>query len=659
MTGRDVLPLFLVFLYLFVDFIPRFEGADVMGAQWIYLAVVNVLSAIYVFFNRKSIAEALSSVGRNVVTIVFTAFYVLAAVSILFAMNKIESYVVFGRFSTMFVGFLSMSVLLYNRPNFFKIIAQILAIFLLLQSVDLLNQFFTNFESLPMTELVNSLKMNSGNKNIMAASLVMKVPFAIYCIYNQRLFGKIFNLGILLLGTLTIFFVNARASYISLILVGLLFIGYSAFEYLQEKNLKVLLRRAMYFFIPFIVTFLLSNVIIDSKLSLEEEATGYGSVAERLGTLSISQQANSLRMNQYKGALAYIQSHPLMGAGFGNWKLASIPYERTFSDEMYISYHVHNDFLEYTAEMGIVGGLLYLAIYLALAVLSFRVIFSKTATRAQKQMSAFALMALAVYFIDAMFNFPMERPIMQVFLGFIVALHINIYLQSRSQVKDQRIFKWTPPVFTVFTIAVMLPSIWIGSQVYKSMVAQGKYNQDMLSGTPVYKSAQVVPSLPDIPNLNVFGFPIDAIKARYYLAEKKYDSSLLYLNRSMDVNPYITYNEFLKGNLYLERQEWDSAFKYAQKAFYMKPRAKSNYQLYNAVLAHYRDSTAATNAFNETRQFRNEAWLWNDYINIMYNCGKDYQFLANLADSAAKLFPDDPDLKRKQVELGALRNTPR
>ncbi len=660
LTAVDILPLGLIFLYLFVDFIPRFDAADVMGAQWIYLIIVNVLSAVYIFLTRKTVGEAITSVSKSWLAIIFTALYLLAGFSIIVAMNKIESFVTYSRFTTTFLAFWSMAILLYNRPNFFKIFAQILSAFLLIQSIDLLNQFFAGFDTMSMTELVNNLKSNSGNKNIMAASLVMKVPFAAYCIFTQKTAGKIINTTILTLAALTIFFVNARASFLSLILVSVIVAAYLLYDYFSEKNIKLLLQKAGMYFIPLVLMFVLANIILESKKEFEEQSSNYGSVTERLSTLSLEKQKNSLRMNQYKSALSYIKDHPFMGSGFGNWKLVSIPYERNYSDEMYISYHVHNDFLETTAELGFGGGLLYAALYFVMAFIGLSIIFSRAASRQLKQMAAFALMALSVYFIDAMFNFPLERPIMQMYLAFILALHLNLYISFKKQATTtQRKFSWAAIVYSVIVLGLMIPSYYYSRNVYKSMIAQGMYNADMLSGSPVYKSAQVIPSLPDIPDLNVFGFPIDAIKARYLLAEKRYDESLAYLNKSMHVNPYITYNEFLKGNLFLERRQLDSAYFYAKKAFFMKPRAKSNFELFGAVLSQTKDSAMATRAFKETLQFRDEPWLWDDYINILYACGKDYKSLFLLADTAAKKFPDDPKLKQKQKELGQLQNVAR
>ncbi|MGE5518440.1 MAG: O-antigen ligase family protein [Candidatus Dadabacteria bacterium] len=658
----DILPLSLIFLYLFVDFVPNMGSADVMGAQWVYLVIINILSAVYIYFDRKNSSVAISRISRNIVSILFISLFILSGLSILAAMNKVESFVCYARYSATFVSFFSIAVLLFNRPNLFKILAQVLSVFLLIGSIDILRQFFSGLGNTTLGDLIFNLKGNSGNKNIMAASLVLKIPFAAFCIYSFNTIGKVINLLIVALAALAVFFINARASYLSLILVTILFIAYCAYEYLKNKDLKLAGKRIGLFFLPLVVSWIISTIIIDNQLKLEtaDSSYGYGSVTERLSTISFTKEGSNLRMYQWLSAIDYIKHHPAMGAGFGNWKLASIPYEKTFSDEMYITYHVHNDFLETTAEMGLLGGLLYLGIYLAVLLLVFKVVFSK-ANEYYKQIAVFTLMAFSVYFVDAMFNFPLERPIMQIFLASILAFTINAYLLTKSKEQSASIkpFKYAPAVFAVLVLALMIPAYYITHETYKSMVAQNKYNQDMLSGKPVYHAAEVLPAFPSIPNLNVFGFPIDAIKARYLLADKKYDEALAYLNGSMHVDPYITYNEFLKANIFLETGKLDSAKFYAEKCFFMKPRAKSNYTVLNAVLYQTKDSALGTKAFKEATKYRSEPWIYSDYINLMYALGKDYKSLFLCADSAAKKFPNDADLKKKQKELGQLQNITR
>ena len=45
--------------------------------------------------------------------------------------------------------------------------------------------------------------------------------------------------------------------------------------------------------------------------------------------------------------------NPILGIGMGNWQLESIKADRENIQSYIIPYHVHNDFLELAAEIGI------------------------------------------------------------------------------------------------------------------------------------------------------------------------------------------------------------------------------------------------------------------------------------------------------------------
>ena len=63
--GADYILLFFAAIYLIVHFIPDLGGADVMGAQWLYTSVVDLVVLGYIFINRKIYAEAISAVYAN------------------------------------------------------------------------------------------------------------------------------------------------------------------------------------------------------------------------------------------------------------------------------------------------------------------------------------------------------------------------------------------------------------------------------------------------------------------------------------------------------------------------------------------------------------------------------------------------------------------
>ena len=64
------------------------------------------------------------------------------------------------------------------------------------------------------------------------------------------------------------------------------------------------------------------------------------------------------RLRFYKAALNSILDNPVFGIGLGNWKIHATEYDKPFMIDYTVPYHVHNDFLEMIAEIGIIGFIL-------------------------------------------------------------------------------------------------------------------------------------------------------------------------------------------------------------------------------------------------------------------------------------------------------------
>jgi O-antigen ligase len=62
--------------------------------------------------------------------------------------------------------------------------------------------------------------------------------------------------------------------------------------------------------------------------------------------------------------LTHLTSNPIFGTGLGNWKLKSIDYDSKDINGYVVPYHAHSDFIQLGAELGIIGFLLYLGVFL-------------------------------------------------------------------------------------------------------------------------------------------------------------------------------------------------------------------------------------------------------------------------------------------------------
>lgn len=647
-----LVPLLLIGLYAMVGFVPNFDAFEVLGPQWIYLTAINILCLVYI------VSAGLSGIVKTIFSTLparaFALFVIIAGISISYAGNKVEALYCFIRYLTTLLVFLNIAVLLYRKSGILPALFTIISVILLIESLQTISRFFDEIkQGVGFDKTVLDLTLNSGNKNILAASLVIKMPFLLYLIHKAKPWGKLGYGAIFLLAVAALVVLNARSALVALILITAIYLVFYIAQLLQAGTGKKALLQIGFVLLPLLLGILLSNSFIDYSKSLtDSNATSYGSFTERVSTISLSKDASNGRYLLWSNAVTYIKAHPLLGAGIGNWKLAAIPFDNQVNDDYTASYHVHNDFLEMTAETGIMGGLVFLSIFLICAWTLFRAYRQQSFTP-YTTLPVFVLMALGCYVVDAGLNFPVERPVMQCFFALILALVVNIALQAENNNAPQpaagRTFR---NGYTGITAIFLAGSLFLHLLYYQSLVAQGKFSQDSLKAVPTRTWAEVAGTFPAIPNMNIFCIPIGEIKAKYLLKDKRYDQALQVLNECKDVNPALGFNDYIRGAIYTQQNQLDSALKYAKIAFAKKPRDQNSYYLLSALYASVLDSNQVKAIFQQELGLRNEAWVWNEYLKNMAAMGIGKERLNTLADSALALFPTDAGLLEKKSLFG-------
>lgn len=659
----------ICFFYFLIHFIPNFGALDAMGSQWFYIVILDFLVAIFIYSKKNDCQVSSINILQSCFSKIYLAFFVIAGLSIFTAINPTESLVCIVRIIATIIAYFNISILLNGKLDLFKWLAQMLAVFLLIESLQSISQFVYGAGNISFDTLILSLKGTTENKNIFAADLAIKIPFVIYCIHSSKLSIKVFNSIILLLSVFTLFIVNARASYVSLFLIVILYAIFILNNYYQERKHTKSLFQFSFLLFPIIVAIFFSQFEIANVKSLQEEKSSYGSVTDRISTIA-SISKNKERFELWTEALNYSKNHPFIGCGIGNWKLASIPYGKATYDDGTVPMHAHNDFLENFAELGVFGGILYLGLFVCIYFFTFSVLRSD-ASKETKLISFITLLSFIGYSIDAFFNFPFERPITQILFAFIVAVNINAFIISRKETQKENGFsKKTINIKNLYCLLAfifLLPAGFITYQTYKSLVAQNTIIADHENQPLRLTWNEVVPVLPSIPNLSVMAQSLDAIKARYLIEADKNEEALLYLKKAAKANPYMGYAEFLKAGIYMKLGKMDSAYSNATDAFYKRPRAVPRYQTLIAVLAKMKDTLHIQQAFNEVLKYRNEPYAWNLYLMGMLQAKiKGDEKLLRLADSSLRLFPENEDLRVRKNEIsytmgipnGNLKNMP-
>ena len=285
---------------------------------------------------------------------------------------------------------------------------------------------------------VIAIKGFAGNKNITAASIAFKIPFAIYIFfYSKKIFFKIISFIIWTFGLFAISLIEARAAILSTIIVLSLLICFYIYKLVYEKirfskSKKAVIKSAT-IISPYLIAFLL-NVFATNFANDKYRKVA---ITDTIGTISLSRESSNGRFNYWGDAWEYIKENPIFASGLGNWKIESIDNGKDHISGYTVPYHAHNDFVHVFAETGLLGGLSYMGLFILIIFYLFKIFKDEYDNQKEITLKRFILaLPLVGYGLDALLNFPVARPLMQsslaIYLGLILAIFLNNKQSSES-----------------------------------------------------------------------------------------------------------------------------------------------------------------------------------------------------------------------------------
>ena len=484
-----------------------------------------------------------------------------------------------------------------------------------------------------------ALKGVTANRNITAFSLAIKLPFVLYLIYNFKKGSlKIVLSALVFLTLLGLSMIQSRASFIA---TGLILVSYTILHlylYLKvERKISQLLQIG-FFVIPLVLAVVVNQTVIADKGA---------DALSRAATISVSTDDGSInqRLRYYEDVFTHIKSNPILGTGLGNWKLKSIDYDSKDINGYVVPYHAHSDFIQLGAELGIIGFLLYLGLFLWAVYYVYVLLRYATFSLEEKVFLFLLLVALGVYSVDANLNFPIARPQVLVVWTALMALIVIYYQQYKAQIQQIKENKKVNLLFMVLALAVLLPSLYVTNSVYKSLKGQMFLLQDFNSNQFNVPLNRVETLVPNIPNITVTTIPINSVKARYFFNAKQYDKALALIDKGTDANPYLYYSEILKSQIYFAQGKIDSAFVNARKAFFGLPNNDLHASHYINVINQKRDAEALEEAF-ELLVAKGKISNWRNYLIIANQISPKNEVLIQRAKRAVSLFPEDNSIQQ-------------
>jgi len=391
--------LFLV-CFLAIGYIPYFGSIDKLAPQWLLLSILSFTYLLITLIKGGVDWKLINNISIKS----FVLFLVCILFSMIFSVNIIESSIVFFRWLTIALVFLSFIIILSKikkTENIFLILVIFSLFEILLPFIEYLR--IVSIKDFSFADS-NYLKTFTGNKNITSASLSLKFPFILYAINRyknpvMRIFLTIF----LFIGFYDLILISSRAALLGVMIVSLGCILYFIF---YKKDKYVIVYPLLY-----VSALLLSTLTLSNSNVL---------ITDRVSTINTDDQSTNERIRFYTHGLNAFINSPLIGSGIGTWKTESIKYDKENIQSYVVPYHMHNDFLQLAVEIGVLGLLAYLSMFW------FSLKYLILNLKKKKEIIIPLILSFIIYGIDANFNFPMARPIMQVQLFLLFALVIKL-----------------------------------------------------------------------------------------------------------------------------------------------------------------------------------------------------------------------------------------
>lgn len=607
----------ILLLYFIVGFVPILDAADRSSTQILYLQFLNLISIGYYLIALKN--KQKKSFIKNLKEFPFLLlliFIIWSTFTISIAGNTIESLKTIAYILTYLTAFPILYYLIntINNAKSFILNSITFIVFLEVFAVvfPFINDIITQGSFLSRSQRYSGF---TGNINIAAFSILMKLPLLIYnFLTTQKRTWAIFNLIIIFFSIYSIISIlQTRGAILGLIIIFLILIIYFLVQFKNKKiNLKYLSKGLLIFTIPFIL-----NLYINNFQTTNFSNQKGNSITERLETIvSQNDESKNSRFRYWEQSIITALKNPLFGIGIGNWKLKGIESDVQNLNNYIVPYHSHNDFLEIFAETGIIGFLSFTLFYTSLFVILIFYLFK----RKLPEFQFFLMLALLIYIIDATLNFPFARPIQQI--SFLIISILSYILLSPK-------FAFKPPNYrlrsTLWIILMLLSplSFYSAIRIFKSSQQQYILLNEFNSNSYTKSLEEVDAYESYYPNLSETTIPLVTFKGLYHLRNNDYQKALEYFHEGIKMNPYLYINESYIGYIYSRLNIPDSSLYYSKLAFEKYPNNINHFGHYVISLTLNRDSLEIKNAYNKIKQTYPDA----KSIDQIY-----YLALANLLD---------------------------
>ena len=361
--------------------------------------------------------------------IAFLLYYFFTAISLLWALNTANAVFEIQKVFAAFVTYLFLRVLLLRTEG--KIIPFILRCNLILTILILAVVFLQIITHEHFGRLIfkgfKKVEGFSAQRNLLCSFLYLTLVFNVLAVfYHKNKKWRLVYLIPISIQILIILLFQVRAVYMALFVSGACFL--IGFQYITKYfNLK----RAVIFLG---ILLLLTGGVVARLMLVDDDFKVY---LEKINITEYSQsKTGKERIEMWKRTAQMTRERALTGVGAGNWAIF-YPHEdikvRVEFKKFTFFQRPHNDFVWVFSEIGILGGFVYLVLFLSILIPAF--LFIRKNKNPDDSLKILVLfVGLLGYIVIANFSFPKERIEHQIWLVLILSMlvyYLRDYFQNK------------------------------------------------------------------------------------------------------------------------------------------------------------------------------------------------------------------------------------
>lgn len=307
-----------------------------------------------------------------------------------------------------------------------------------------------------------------GYKNHMALYLDLIIPVGLFLVITStNKYLKWLSLFAFVMCFYYIIASHTRGSYVALVVV-VIFLAVVVFIFADVRRaIAALLIKHRCFFI-FAIILILASFYSPDKTEYLTNRPAY-----KQDTIDTSTRD---RLTAYSNSIYLIRENIFLGSGYGTFWKAFRPYNNNpnvmlRSDENVVMYRLHSDPLQVVVELGIVGGVLFVSIFLWTYVIGIRLLSGKIEATA-KLLVVGMLLGLSASLVHSLVDFPFLKPSSAIqiwlYLGLINGLYAKYfgsYIVLASKLIKVLIFVLS--VFVTVASSLFFRSFLLGNYYFR------------------------------------------------------------------------------------------------------------------------------------------------------------------------------------------------